>query len=133
MAWGDKKTTRDDTDHKMPQRLPPNGWDKPEKRAADAAMVAVNQRTNGRETWDAGHPEDREPINLSKFEHEMTRDRIADIKEIVCKLTYGEMMTVAELLAESMPSGTVDKDSFKLILPPTLHAWATSQPAAPSL
>jgi len=135
MAWGDKKITRDDTSHPTPRKLPPNGWSKPEQRAADAAIEALNESTSHemdgltrRGCVVASFADERGPVDLSKFEHEMTRDRIADIKAIVCKLTYGEMMTVAELLADAMPSGTVDKDQFKFILPPTLHAWATSTP-----
>ena len=121
MAWSEKDA-RDDTDYQKPRQLPPNGWAKPEQRAADAAIEALSMDTVKTADKDA---ERINVVNLTKFEKDMNEDRIAGIKEIVRALTYGEMMQVAELLAEFMPSGTVDKDSFKLILPPTLHAWAT--------
>jgi hypothetical protein len=123
MAWS-RKDARDDLNHPKPVKLPPNGWDKPEKRAADRAMEAVNQASYEPPEEHMNEPP-ASPVNMALFVQDMNRDRIADIKEIVRKLTYGEMMEVAALMAEAMPSGTVDKDAFKFILPPTLHAFAS--------
>lgn len=142
MAWGDKKTTRDDTDHKVPQKLPPNGWNKPEQRATERAIEDLNQRGVSVHAYTpdiveiddmAGDKVARaqqrtaEMRRMDELEREMSKPKIEQIKDLVKALTYGEMIQVAEQFSDSMPSGTVDKDSFRLILPPTLHAWATSR------
>jgi len=129
MSWGTKNNTKDDTDFKKPRQLPPSGYARPEQRAADAAIEALNGDeifNRHAADWDVAHPDsNREPVNLTKFEEDMNEDRIAHIKEIVAALTYGEMMALAEQLADSMLIGTVNKEQFKFVLPPTLHAWLT--------
>ena len=60
----------------------------------------------------------------------MTRDRIADIKEIVRKLTFGEMIELRDQVAAFMPN-IGNKEVVDIIidkLPQTLHTWATSIP-----
>src|SRR5258706_695946 len=142
MEWGDKKTTRDDTDHKVPQKLPPNGWNKPEQRATALAIEDLNQRSDIHTyTSDiveiddmAGDKAERaqqraaEMRRMDDLEKEMSKPKIEQIKDLVKALTYGEMIQIAEQFSDSMPSGTVDKEQFRFILPPTLHAWATSTP-----
>lgn len=130
MAWGDKKTTRDDTDHMKPRQLPSAGYAKPEVRAVDAAHEAL--RSNGHTPEPPTIDDLVERRRLAAMEREMDRvqeeqnkPKIEQIKDLASALTYGEMMDLAQQWADAMPSGTVDKDSFRLILPPTLHAWAT--------
>jgi hypothetical protein len=133
MSWGTKNNTKDDTDYEKPRQLPPSGYARPEQRAADAAINALNEgarKMAERGQWPPSsmlHEPPPPVVNLTKFEDDMNEDRIADIKEIVSKLTYGEMMALAEQWADSMLTGTIDKDQFKFVLPPTLHAWTTKE------
>src|SRR5258706_8654137 len=162
MAWGNKNNPRDDTNHPKPQKLPPNGWSKPEQRMAEVVVEAVNKRSNGYETWDVGpngerlnvrpepnetrivapvihssdafsfdlsHVDANEKCRMDELEKEMSKPKIKQIKDLMKVLTYGEMMDLAQQWADAMLTGTVDKDQFKFILPPTLHAWATSTPS----
>ena len=132
MAWGDKKTTRDDTDYQKPKQLPPSGYAKPEVCAVDAAHEALRLNGNGAEH--AAMMDATETRRMAAMEREMDRaqehlnkPKIEQIKNLVKALTYGEMIQIAEQWADAMLTGTVDKEQFKFVLPPTLHAWATTE------
>jgi len=140
MAWGDKKTTRDDTNHPTPRRLQPAGYAGPEVRAVDAAHEALKSNGDGGESLHmiAAHMlndlDNAELRRMKAMEKEMDRaqeeqnkPKIEQIRDLVKALTYGEMMDVAQAWTEAMPTGQIDKENFKFILPPTLHAWATKQ------
>ena len=117
MAWGNKNNTKDDTDHGRPRKLPPFGYAQPEVRAVETMLEEIRSS-------DLKHEMSAGLIDMNRMENEMEPDtRIDRIKDIVSRLTYGEMMTLAEQWADSMLVGTVDKDQFKFVLPPTLHAW----------
>ena len=126
MAWS-RKDARDDLNHPKPVKLPLNGWDKPEQRAVAAAHEALREPQDEAFVGTVHTAHYEIPISLTKFEEAMNEDRIAKIQEIVSKLTYGEMIEMAEMLANAMPQGQVDKDQFKYILPPTLHAFASKR------
>src|SRR5258706_14147058 len=131
MAWRDKKTTRDDTNHMKPRQLPSAGYANPEVRAVAAVHEAMKSNGNGAERDMMDPIETRRMVamerEMDRAQEEQNKPKIEQIKDLMKALTYGEMMDLAQQWSDSMLTGTVDKDSFKLVLPPTLHAWATSR------
>ncbi len=132
MAWGDKRNTSDDTDHMKPRQLPPQGYARPEVRATEAVHEILKSNGNGAEH--AAMMDATETRRMAAMEREMDRaqehlnkPKIEQIKNLVKALTYGEMIQIAEQWADAMLTGTVDKEQFKFVLPPTLHAWATTE------
>jgi hypothetical protein len=134
MAWS-RKDTRDDINHPKPVKLPPNGWAQPEQRAVAAVHEALRNESdeefNRRAAeFDAKYPDpNREPVSLTKFEEAMNEDRIANIKGIVSKLTYGEMVELCEQLGQFLPDigNSEAMLAVKLALPSTVHRWAISE------
>jgi hypothetical protein len=114
----------DDSDRREPQKLPLAAWAKPGHDARYENIEAISQRNGGYDI----RPEDIEPaVDLSKFERDMNRNRIDDIKAIVRALTYGEMMELVGQVTKSIPEYHAEKrQGSEDWMPSMFHAWATS-------
>jgi hypothetical protein len=126
MAWGDKKTTRDDTDHMKPRQLPSAGYANPEVRAVESVHEAL--RSNGHASEPPTIDDLVEKRRMEELEREMSKPKIEQIKDLVGALTYGQMIELRDQVATFMPN-IGNKEVVDLIidkLPQTLHAWATA-------
>jgi len=116
-----------------PRQLPSAGYAKPEVRAVEAVHEALKSNGNGAERDMMDPIETRRMVamemEMDRAQEAQNKPKIEQIKDLMKALTYGEMMDLAQQWADAMLTGTVDKDQFKFILPPTLHAWATSTPS----
>src|SRR6266699_2010000 len=108
MAWGDKKITRDDTDHMKPRQLPPIGYARPEVRAVEAVHEVL--KSNGHTPEPPTIDDLREKRRMEELERELEREmdkpKIEQIRDLLRALTYGEMMDLALQWTGSMLTGT---------------------------
>lgn len=114
-AWRD--------DH--PRNLDERDYAPPEQRAAERMIETFNVLDG---TISGTRKTTESTVDLGKLEREMEEGhRIKAMQGIAKKLTYGEMMELAQMLTDAMPEGSIDKEQFRYILPPTLHKWATAE------
>ena len=65
-------------------------------------------------------------VNLQKLEEQLARGPLDEIAALMCALTYGEMIELAEGLWNVNGQGSeISKDN----LPGLLHRWSTSRTA----
>jgi hypothetical protein len=94
-------------------------------RSEDFRSEAFRRDALGREQADEMDTESS--VNLQTLAQQLERRPIDEIAALVRTLTYGEMIELAEELANAQLEGS---DISKNALPSVLHRWSTSRTAS---